>query len=780
MDEKLSLLQGDTIFKTLAIPDKDIPSLYMLDGGTGMCFRQTTLEAFHNIREDGKKGLDGLGGLEGYAKRENIIQDVAFGRPFENYSKEERNAAEKVKAEIEKLVPDMKLSGSFPSGILLGATWDRQNIRHTGSALGKEAQYYGIDILLGTPNVNIHRDPLNGRLFEGYSEDPCLTAELAPGLVEGVQSEGVMADVKHFAANNQETNRREIDEIISERALREIYLPGFKSCVDAGVRTVMSAYNYINGVPCAQNRWLLRDVLKGEWGFQGAVISDWGAVYDQAEALNAGNDLEMPNSGKGIGALQAAIADGRLSEAVVDEALERFLRLIPDSIAVKGRKYTSLDRDGSRRAAYASAAEGMVLLKNNGILPLKQSTPVCCFGEKAKHFADTGSGSSNVVTDQTSSLLDSLREQLGNDRVSFNTIRDDTRVLVVVGGAMGSEGFDRKSMDLDPEDKTLVMEAVKIAKENNLQLILILNVCGPVDMRDYLDDVDAVLCVFYPGMEGGHVAADILTGLVNPSGKLPITFPKRYEDCPSSIYFPGRNLKTLYGEDIFVGYRWYDYRQIEPLFPFGFGLSYTRFAITDALLDRNDFLYDEESGFQLKVTLANAGERAGKEVVQIYLGQVRSTLVKPVKELKAFQKVYLDPGESRELLFVIKKEMLQSYDEELGEWTIEPGEYRIYIGTSSRDIAKVISFQAFGRNSFGFTEKTKLDILVKQPEAFAAFQRACRPVELTANQIAQMVLFQKAPSILSFWENSVIPVIGAREAEKRFTQTLALLNRYSI
>lgn len=778
LEDKLRAIQGGTMFKTTPIPEHGIPAVYMLDGGTGMNYGQAFMEALRAVQNEAKASGEDLGDLAEYITR--IIKNIEIlwnPKLLEDETEGMKRFMRKIKEKMKVLVPDNTFPGCFPPGTLLGSTWDGENIYQCGVALGKEAQFYGIDVLLGTPNVNIHRNPLNGRLFEGYSEDPCLTAKLAPELVKGVQSEGVIANVKHFAANNQETNRRGINEKIQERALREIYLPGFKACVDAGCKSVMSAYNSINGVPCAHNDWLLNKVLKEEWGFEGFVVSDWSAVYDQVDALNGGNDVEMP-AGPGIDYLLKAVKEGRLKESTIDAALERFLNIIVDSISMKGRKYTYIDREFSRRAAYISAKEGIVLLKNEGVLPLSKDASVCFFGEKSKKFADSGKGSAEVITDQTSSMYEEIEKKLGAGKVTFEDITTDTDAVIITVYSMGGEGFDRQKMDLEPDDKAMLLDAISKAKAAGKKIVVVLNVCGPVDMREYIDDIDAVICVFYPGMEGGHVTAEILLGEVNPSGKLPLTFPKRYEDCPSGKYFPGRNMETWYGEGIFVGYRWYDYHEIEPLFPFGFGLSYTTFEITDAKLSENTFKYDE-GVLGLTVKVKNTGNMAGKEVVQVYIGQENPTLIKPVKELKDFKKIELQPGEEKTLRFTITKEMLQSYDEEVGGWTVEPGKYRIYVGNSSKNIAHTLEFTAEGWNSFGFGENTPLDLIASNPEAFKLLESYCPDGTISIQYVRQTVLFSKAETLGEFWRNKVEPNLLDRDKDTLFAKLLVEINKFT-
>ena len=413
---------------------------------------------------------------------------------------------------MKAIMPYEQQPGCFPPGMLLGATWDPKTVYDCGSAVGREMDAYKVDMVLGSPNVNIHRDPMNGRVFEGYSEDPCLAASLAPEFVKGLQAEGPIANVKHFAANNQETHRQNVDETIPLRALEEIYFPGFKACVQEGkVKSVMSAYNKINGTACAMNHWLLTDVLRGEWGFDGLVVSDWGAAYDQAKAIAAGNDLDMPGP-RDIQPILDAVANGSLKMEEIDLAVSRMLQMLLDMPVMKGRKYDKIDPDYSKDVAYRCAEEGITLLKNDGLLPLKKDAKLSFFGNASKRFIESGGGSAKVHTKLTTSLMGTAKQIAGEDNVCFGEIKADTDVVVIAATAWGQEGWDRFEMDVAPSEKEMLMTAVRDAKAAGKRVVVVLNVVGPVDVSDYEADADAILCVFYPGMEGGRVAAQILFG----------------------------------------------------------------------------------------------------------------------------------------------------------------------------------------------------------------------------------------------------------------------------
>lgn len=716
VEEKAQLITGRSSFMTCGFEKYGIPSCRVLDGGTGVNLFQYYGDVLSRaLKDEPGRAKTALSGVSNSVMIMHLFEKEDQGISL---TEEEQEARKIIDEEMEKLVPSGQLPGCFPPGMMLGATWDPETVYLCGKAVAKEMDVYKVDMVLGSPNVNIHRDPLNGRVFEGYSEDPCLTSELAPEFVKGVQDEGLIADVKHFAANNQETHRQNIDETIPLRALYEIYFPGFKACVqEGGVKSVMDAYNKVNGTACAMNSWLLTDVLRKEWGYKGLVVSDWGAVYDQAEAIAAGNDLDMPGP-RDIQPIVDAVRDGKLSEKVLDLAAAHVMEMLLDMPVMKGRKTEIIDRDYSRRAAYRGAAEGCVLLKNrNSLLPLGRGTNISFIGEHSRKFLESGGGSAMVHTDQSTSMVEVMKEKIGKEHVRFGTMEEEDDVVVITVSAWGQEGNDRPAMDVDPDDKKVLMDAVKKAKSMQKQIIVILNVAGPVDMSEYIDDVDAVLCVFLPGQEGGRVAAEILLGEINPSGKLPLTFPKKYRDCPTYGNFPGCAAEVCYGEGIFVGYRYYEYKGIEPLYPFGFGLSYSNFRIHDLKLSSNSLNMDRDERITASVKVKNISQRAGKEVVQLYIRDVKSTLVKPVKELKAFKKVYLEAGEEKEVCFILSKKQLESYDPELKQWIAEAGAYEILAGNSSDHITASARMTAKGMTAYNYNPQTMLAVLYEDERA---------------------------------------------------------------
>lgn len=715
LEEKALLLTGASSFTTYAVDRLGIPSCTVLDGGTGINSMQYWGDVYTRmlVRRAKEKGVS-LSGISGSSVIMPILDKLENGQPLTD---EEQQVCDEVQQEMKAIMPYAQKPGCFPPGMLLGATWNPEVVHRCGSAVGREMDAYQVDMVLGSPNVNIHRDPMNGRVFEGYSEDPCLTATLAPEFVKGLQAEGPIANVKHFAANNQETHRQNVDETIPLRALYEIYFPGFKACVQEGqVKSVMSAYNKINGTACAMNHWLLTDVLRGEWGFDGLVVSDWGAAYDQAKAIHAGNDLDMPGP-RDIQPILDAVQNGTLSEADVDLAVSRMLQMLLDMPVMRGRKYQQIDRDYSRAAAHDCAAEGITLLKNNGVLPLAKGSKVSFFGQASKRFIESGGGSAKVHTDQSTSMYDTAAALTGAENVEFGAISPDSDVVVISATAWGQEGWDRFEMDVAPAEKKMLLEAIHAAKAQGKKTVVVLNVAGPVEVRDYEADADAILCVFFPGMEGGRVAAEILFGDVNPSGKLPLTFPKRRIDCPAYGNFPGCAGEVFYGEGILVGYRYYDTKDIRPQYAFGHGLSYSRFEISDLKLDRETVRLDEGEVVTATVRVKNVSDRAGKEVVQLYITDEKSTLDKPAKELKAFRKVSLEPGEEKTVSLTITKSMLESYDPEYRCWACEAGYYQVLVGNASDNITCRARFLAKCESIYNYSENTMLCTLFADERA---------------------------------------------------------------
>lgn len=740
LEEKARLVTGGAPFATEALEQYGIPAAILQDGGTGFNAGQyATQKGYEKAVEMAKvtgrtidwESLGAMGGMY-------LAQQELSRNPLQP---EERRTRE---------------LGCYPPGMLLGATWNPEPIEACGHALGREMSALGVDCVLGTPNVNIHRDPLNGRLFEGYSEDPYLVAQLAPALVRGVQAEGPAANVKHFAANNQETNRQTIDEHISERALREIYFPGFRACVEAGCKTVMSAYNKINGTYCAMNHWLLQQVLRQEWGFQGFVMSDWSAAVDQVAAVAAGNDLAMPGP-RGIQGILEAVEKGTLREEQLDTCIRNYLQVLL-TMPVMQERVQDFDIQEAIGATEFAAREGITLLQNDGTLPLSKEVQVAFYGKRSIAFQGSGAGSAAVDTTMQTNPVNSTKALIGAQRVTYGESTTDTRYWIVTVGANGREGSDRPDMEMEGDDRRQLERALAEAEAAGGKVILILNTCGPVSLMDYKDRVAAILCAYYPGMQGGKVLADILYGEVNPSGKLPLTYPKYYWDCPTYKNFPGDKKEVWYGEGIYVGYRYYDAKQIEPLYPFGFGLSYTTFEIKD--LQVADEVDVETGDIPVQVTVANTGVREGSEVVQLYVKDVESPMDKPEKELKAFRKVFLKAGEEQQVSLVLRKSDLASFSVELDQWVTEPGAYELLVGNSAAHISLRKTVRVKCANPYVLGAETGIGEIAAYSEAVELINATIQgDISLLA---ADPLEYNPAMSLCQVWELMLIPHCEAR------------------
>lgn len=591
----------------------------------------------------------------------------------------------------------------FPSAAGLASSWNRDLIRRMGEALGLECQAEGVGVLLG-PGANIKRSPLCGRNFEYFSEDPYLSSEMAAHHIMGVQSQGVGTSLKHFAANNQEHRRMTSDSVVDERTLREIYLASFEGAVkQAQPWTLMCAYNKVNGEYASENERLLTDILKEEWGHEGIVVSDWGAVDERVRGLTAGLELEMPASlGEGERKIVAAVKDGTLPEQKLDAAVARLLRIV-FKVADARRPDASYEAEAHHRLAREVARESMVLLKNeDGILPLAKGGRIAVIGAMAREPRYQGAGSSQINPTRIDDIYEELAKSAGegaalvyaqgyaldaeapDDVLTAEAVRAaaEADVAVLFAGLpkrYESEGFDRSHLRM-PANQVALIEAVAAVQPN---LVVVLSNGAPVEMP-WLSAAKGVLEAYLGGQALGGAISDLLFGDANPSGKLAETFPARLEDNPSYLFFPGEGDRVEYREGIFVGYRYYNRKRIEPLFPFGHGLSYTTFDYSNLTFDRLS-LTDTET-LTVSVAVTNTGDRAGQEVVQLYVRDVDSDVLRPDRELKGFDKVMLAPGESKTVIFKLDKRSFAYYDAAYGEWTVESGAFEIQIGRSSRDI----------------------------------------------------------------------------------------------
>jgi beta-glucosidase len=625
---------------------------------------------------------------------------------------------------------------AFPVETMLAATWNRNLLRKVGEAMGEEVKEYGVDILLA-PAINIHRNPLCGRNFEYYSEDPLLTGEMAASFVEGVQSQGVGACLKHFVVNEQETNRMTVDTIVSERALREIYLKPFEIAIKkAKPWTVMSSYNKLNGKYTSQNKWLLKDVLRDEWGFDGLVMTDWFAGDNAAEQIKSWNDLLMPGNTyqifkhrrPEIEEIKEAYERGEITDEMLNERVRTILKVLVKTPSFKGYNYSNKPNlDEHAKVSYEAGCEGVVLLKNENTLPLSPDTKIALFGTGQIETIRGGTGSGETHPRYTINFLDGAIEKglnvdmelaefyrkkvsdfrakdyvitkgqwgedivpklpqdfISEEDIEKYALRNDVGIFIIT--RISGEGVDRKLEKGDfylADDEISIMSKLSTAfRKHGKKFVVVLNIGSPIEVESWKNLCDAILLVWQPGQEAGRIFADVISGKVNPSGKLPTTFPKRYEDVPSRS-FPGEPKDNpqvvVYDEDIYVGYRYYDTFRIEPAFEFGFGHSYTTFEYSNLKLHRD--------GGDIVVTfeVKNTGNMVGKEVAQIYVRAPKGKIDKPYQELKGFEKTkLLGPGETQKIEVRIPVSSLASFNGHC--WVVEKGEYEIRVGASSRDI----------------------------------------------------------------------------------------------
>lgn len=636
----------------------------------------------------------------------------------------------------------------FPSTTALAATWNREIALLEGNAIGDEARGYGVDIVL-TPGINIMRNPLCGRNFEYFSEDPYLSGIMGAAMINGIQDKGIGTSLKHFVANNQQTGKLYNDARIPQRALREIYLKGFEICIrNSDPWTVMGSYNKIGGKYTQANPELLKTILRGEWGYKGLIVTDWYKKRDTADQLNGGTDLMMPGEQSQIDEIIEGVKSGRISEAALNESVKRVLHLIRKSISYKGWEYKKAPNlIGNAELARQIATESMVLLKNDdSLLPLPAGSKIALFGATAYKSIAGGTGSSNVnkphITDISTGLeragyllnsrlkgiytkfvafqndlLDKHPESTDWEKLSYNrtvipemdlsgaesTIEQEAKntdvALIVIGRGSGEESDRRLEGDfyLTPEEKFMIGKVCEKFHALNKRVVVVMNVCGVMEMNSWKEIPDAILLAWFPGQECGDAIAEVVSGKANPSGKLPMTFPADYWDIPSSKNFPivgetksGKNFDyTQYEEDIWVGYRYFNTVNQSIVYPFGYGLSYTDFTFSQPKLER------KKNRWIATVKVTNTGKVSGKEVVQLYISAPQTALLpKPAIELKAFGKTReLKPGESERIELQFTDYDLASFDADRSQWLTAKGEYRLSFGSSSRDFKATVPFQ---------------------------------------------------------------------------------------
>ncbi len=588
----------------------------------------------------------------------------------------------------------------FPTASATACSWDPELIYKMGVALGEESLKEKVSVLLG-PGTNIKRSPLCGRNFEYFSEDGLLAGEIAAAFINGVQSKGVGTSLKHFAANNQETRRMTVNAVVDERTLRETYLVPFEIAVKkAQPWTVMNSYNRLNGTYAAENKWLLTDVLRKDWGFKGIVVTDWGAENERVPGLLAGQELEMPtSSGEGTRLIVEAVKNGTLDEGVLDNAVDKLLDLIKSADEIRG-DYT-YDSDAHHNLAREIASQCMVLMKNDAnILPLKKDAKVALIGEMARTPRYQGAGSSLINPIKLDSAYETMKEmginatfsagyslkkkckneaELISEAVQNAKNADVAVVFVGLTDEYETEGNDRKHIDIPPVHNKLVEEVLKV----NPNTVVVLSGGASVRMP-WADKAPAILNMFLTGQAGGSAVCDVMFGDVNPCGKLSETYPLALEDNSSNNYFPGTPVSVEYREGVYVGYKYYDTANKEVAFPFGFGLSYTTFEYSDIKVSA-DSIKDTDT-LTVSFKIKNTGAVDGAEIAQLYVNDVESTIYRPVKELRGFKKVFLKAGEEKEVSITLDKRAFAYYNVNLGDWHVESGEFKILVGASSRDI----------------------------------------------------------------------------------------------
>lgn len=668
LEEKASLCSGKGLWQTKSIPEKGIPEIWMADGSNGIRIQKP------------KQGVRAQEPSE-FLQITDLTQDSAT-----------------ITNQLEAVC--------YPSGAAVAATWNTELIERMGESLADECRYRHIHVLLA-PGINIKRSPLGGRGYEYYSEDPYHAGAMATAFVRGVQSRGVGTSVKHYAANNAETLRINMSSDMDERTLREIYLAPFEMLVkDAKPWTVMSAYNKVNGVQMAESPYLLNDVLREEWGFDGAVVCDWGGIKDRVAALTAGNDLQMPENRNDDALIVEAVKSGLLAQETLDTAVERILALVFQA-KENERALQEIDWEQHRNLALSVAHESIVLLKNESdLLPITQEKyqKVAVIGAFAQAPRYQGGGSTLVNPIRISIPLDEIRKTAAESHIGVSYSQgyeisgvctedmlseamrtaQEADVAIIFAGlwvAYDREGFDRKKLSID-ESHIKLIEAVSAVQKRT---IVVLNNGDAVTMDPWLDKAGAVVQQLLAGEVMGEAIADILFGRVNPSGRLPVTYPKRMEDTPGWPWFPGECNHHIYGEGVLAGYRFYEKRKIAPEFPFGFGLSYAKFSYGALRLNKRMMRDTESLAITLEVT--NTGKVDGMEVVQLYIAPPEGRLLRPEKELKKFTKIYLNAGETKEVGFTLTHRDFACYDPELMDWYVPSGEYGVCICRSAEEIA---------------------------------------------------------------------------------------------
>ncbi|GGF74028.1 beta-glucosidase [Alteromonas lipolytica] len=707
IEDKVALLTGNGLWKTAHLPAHGIEPLTMTDGTYGVRYSP------EQIDNDGNWSItDFLGVVNQHAddQTDKKGSEALFGHTLP--------------------------ATCFPNGSALACSWDNELVEQMGQALARECQALGVDILLG-PGINIRRTPLSGRGYEYYSEDPLLSGELAASLINGLQGEGVGASLKHFACNNSEYRRTEMDSIVDERSLHEIYLSGFKRAIDkADPWTLMSSYNRLNGQQTSQHRGLLHDILREQWGYKGLVMSDWYGVKDRPASLLAGNDLAMPEVARDKSELLSAIESGEVSIDAIDTACMRMLELI-ERIGAARKQPRPVDMPAHHRLAQRIAEESIVLLKNtDDLLPLDttHTHKIAVLGPAAHTPVIQGSGCATTVPSILDRPLDEIIDVAGDAAdVTYSAgVADGATsseqalllasaqaeaadvAIVFINTAVGEDGEngDRQHLDVVASHAEL-LNAVASVQSN--VVVVLMN--SDAVVMPWLGQCKAVLETFFAGQGVGRAIANLLFGLKNPCGKLTVTVPNSLEETPAYLHYPGEALKHYYSEGIYVGYRYYDKRKMTPCFPFGYGLSYTSFEYRSIELV-NDKLGTGES-LQVDVTVANTGVRFGKEIIQLYLSFPGIELAQPPLALKAYAKVALKPGESKTVRLTVGADDFRAWHPALHDWIVEAGCYQVKVGPSSRELPLSAAVQVAGSDyRLPLKEDSSLVQVIKDEQAF--------------------------------------------------------------
>lgn len=749
LEEKAQMLVAAGPCPSFAIPDMDIPSLIFADGVTGVNGTHIVLDYLLEIMAKAMRNQDPAAASAGSGMENPWIELQAVIRvdPEEAETLCEGNSAKE--GFLQFLKSRRNPSGrfiAFPSGNNIGAGFNEDRAYALGRAVGTEMRASHLDVCLG-PNVDIIRDPLGGRNYEMYGEDPILVSRTAAAFIRGMQSVGTAACAKHFLCNNQETRRQTKNTHVSKRTMRELYAKGFEAAVkEADVKSVMSAYNAVNGIFSSYNKMMLTEWLKDEWGLNGIVVSDWGAVTgDMSESVDAGMDLVLHGpTPRDSSEIAAAVRAGTLSEERVNDAVRRILELVLWQKEVQAEKPISYDQDALLKTAYDSIVDGMVMLKNEGVLPLTKTEKTAFFGSCAKKTMECGSGSTFVTTVLHTNVFD---ESAALGVPVLDADMDGADAVVFVAGAEGGENADRPSMDLDKADQQTIVKVLRTAKAAGKKTVVILNVAAPVDMREWLTDADAVLVLFVPGCMGGKAAADVLYGEAVPCGRLPMTFPVKLTDSPASPYPTGEYEDIFYSEGIFVGYRWYDAKGIKTQYPFGCGLSYTSFEVS---MEETEPVWDlrRADQFDVQVHVKNTGSAWGCCVPQLYLSRSKDRIPMPEKELKAYHKVYLDPGEETIITLTLRKTDLEVYDPEKGLLT-PIGGAKLLLGLSAEEIIASADLKIVGKSAYLLGENSSLGELMANEKAMAVLNQYLPQLFAGIGDHIKLIANEKIGALLS-------------------------------